>query len=178
MANSPGSFIELDTKAIAEDGTFSGYASVFGVKDRGRDVVMPGAFKKSLAAYPASKVKMLLQHDTREPVGVWLNFEEDAKGLKATGRLILDTVKGRETYALMKAGAYDSLSIGYRTVRDELDRKAGTRLLHEVELREVSIVTFAMNEAATISAVKQQATSFSELVAAINDTTRKLKGIK
>ncbi|MDI5926456.1 HK97 family phage prohead protease [Rhizobium leguminosarum] len=178
MANSPGTFVELDTKAIAEDGTFTGYASVFGVKDRGRDVVMPGAFKKSLATYPASKVKMLLQHDTREPVGVWLKFEEDAKGLKATGKLILETVKGRETYELMKAGAYDSLSIGYRTVRDELDRKQGARLLHEVELREVSIVTFAMNEAATISAVKQQATSFSELVAAINDTTRKIKESK
>jgi len=178
LANSPGTYVEFDTKAISEDGTFTGYASVFGVKDRGRDIVMPGAFTKSLTTYPAGRVKMLLQHDVREPVGIWLKFEEDGKGLKATGRLILETTKGRETYELMKAGAYDSLSIGYRTVRDEMDRKQGARLLHELELREVSIVTFAMNEAATISAVKTTGTDLSDLVAAINSTTRTIKDYK
>lgn len=175
MTNASGPPLEIDIKSVAEDGTFTGYASVFNVKDRGRDILLPGAFRKSLQTYPASKVKMLLQHDTSEPVGIWLKFEEDAKGLKATGRLILETVKGRETYELMKAGAYDSLSIGYRTIRDEMDRKQGARLLHEVELREVSIVTFPMNEAATVSTVKAEPVDFRDLVAAINRTAQSIR---
>lgn len=166
MQPNHGAAIELDIKAVGDDGHFVGYASVFNVKDRGGDIVMPGAFRKSLQTYPPGKVKLLWQHDTSEPVGIWSKFDEDARGLRAEGRLILDTAKGRETHALMKAGAVDGLSIGFRTVRDEVDRKAGARRLHELELREVSIVTFPMNEDATVTSIKS--TSFSELVAAIN----------
>ncbi|MBU4529717.1 MAG: HK97 family phage prohead protease [Hoeflea sp.] len=172
-----GAAIELDIKAIAEDGTFSGYASVFGVKDRGGDIVMPGAFKSSLQKYPARKVKMLWQHDTTEPIGVWTKFEEDAFGLRAEGRILLDTVKGREVYAFMKAEAVDGISIGFRTIRDEMDRKQGARLLHEIELREASIVTFPMNESATVTSVKNSGTDFAALVAAINKTNQTIKGI-
>jgi uncharacterized protein len=99
-----GNCLELDIKAVAEDGTFSGYASLFGVKDLGGDVVQPGAFTKSLKSKPAAKVKMLRGHDTSEPIGVWTSLAEDSRGLKATGQLILTTVKGRETYELLKAG--------------------------------------------------------------------------
>lgn len=177
MSNQHLQPLEIDVKSIAEDGTFTGYASVFGVKDRGRDIVMPGAFTKSLQTYPADRVKLLYQHEPNEPVGVWSKFEEDAKGLKATGRLILETTKGREIYALMKAGAIDGLSIGYRTIRDEMDRKQGARLLHEVELREVSLVTFPMNEAATVTSVKAETMSFRDLIAAINSTTKNIRSL-
>ncbi|WP_156446391.1 MULTISPECIES: HK97 family phage prohead protease [Hyphomicrobiales] len=164
-----GSAIELDLKAIGDDGFFVGYASVFGVKDRGGDIVQPGAFTASLKKYPPARVKMLYQHDTSEPVGTWSSFTEDARGLKAEGRFILDTVKGREVYALVKAGAIDGLSIGFRTIRDEMDRKSGARLLHELELWEVSIVTFPMNEDATVTGVKSSPDkSFRALVEAIN----------
>ena len=162
-----GSFLELDLKAIGDDGVFTGYASTFGNPDRGADVMVKGAFTKSLTKRPAGKVKMLLQHDTREPVGVWTSLEEDERGLKATGKLILDTIKGRETYSLLKAGALDGLSIGYRTVKDRMDRAKGLRFLEEVDLSEISIVTFQMNEAATVSRVKS-ASDFASLVAAIN----------
>jgi HK97 family phage prohead protease len=168
MQHKHGSPIELDIKAIGDDGLFVGYASVFNVKDRGGDIVMPGAFVKSLQTYPASKVKMLYQHDTSEPIGVWVKFEEDGRGLKAEGKLILETARGREVHALMKAGAVDGLSIGFRTIRDAVDRQKGARLLHELELREVSIVTFPMNEDATVSSVKSTNASVNELVAAIN----------
>lgn len=178
MTNKHLSPLELDVKAVADDGTFTGYASVFGVKDQGRDIVMKGAFTKSLKSYPARKVKLLYQHDPSDPIGVWTSFEEDDRGLKATGRIILETARGREVHALMKAGAVDGLSIGFRTVRDEMDRKQGARLLHEVELREVSIVTFPMNEDATVTAVKHEPGSFAALVAAINSTTRNIRGIK
>src|SRR5258708_6591182 len=162
----PGGLQELDLKAIADDGTFTGYASLFGVTDLGGDVVQPGAFTKSLKSKPAAKVKMLRGHDTSEPIGVWTSLVEDSRGLKATGQLILTTVKGRETYELLKAGALDGLSIGYRTKKETYDRKNNSRKLSELELFEVSVVVFPMLPSATISRVKQ--TDFSRLVAAIN----------
>jgi uncharacterized protein len=167
-----GGCLELDIKAITEDGTFTGYASLFGVTDLGGDSVQPGAFTKSLKAKPASKVKMLRGHDTSEPIGVWTSIVEDARGLKATGQLILDTVKGRETYALLKAGALDGLSIGYRTKKETFDRTKNVRMLNELELHEISIVTFPMLPTATISRVKSS--DFSRLVAAINRATAAL----
>jgi HK97 family phage prohead protease len=167
-----GNCLELDIKAVAEDGTFSGYASLFGVKDLGGDVVQPGAFTKSLKSKPAAKVKMLRGHDTSEPIGVWTSLAEDSRGLKATGQLILTTVKGRETYELLKAGALDGLSIGFRTKKETFDRKNNVRKLNELELHEISIVTFPMLPSATISRVKS--TDFSKLVAAINRATAAL----
>ncbi len=149
-----GHHLDFDLKALTDEGSFSGYASVFNVEDLGRDVVKPGAFAKSLTRRPAAKVKMLRGHDTSEPIGVWTELAEDRKGLKVTGKIITDTAKGRETHALLKAGALDSLSIGYRTLKDSYDRKKGVRFLEELDLYEVSIVTFAMNEGATVSAVK------------------------
>ena len=166
-----GGFFELDIKAVAADGTFTGHASLFGVEDLGRDIVQAGAFTKSLTSRPANKIKMLRGHDTSEPIGVWTSITEDAIGLKVAGRLILDTVKGAETYALMKAGALDGLSIGYRTKRESMDRKNNTRLLQELELHEISIVTFPMLPTATIANVKSD---FSRLVAAINRVTATL----
>lgn len=164
-----GAVFELDTKAIGEDGTFHGYASVFGEVDLGRDIVQTGAFTKSLKTRPASRVKMLRDHDQREPIGIFIDIVEDAKGLKVTGKLILDTVKGRETHALMKAGALDSLSIGYRTKASRLDKAKGLRLLDEVELHEISVVTFAMLPTATISSVKSEnTTDLRAIAAAIN----------
>lgn len=167
-----GGCFEFDVKAISEDGTFSGYASLFGVTDLGGDSVQPGAFTKSLKIKPAAKIKMLRGHDTTEPIGVWTHIEEDARGLKATGRLILDTVKGRETYALLKAGALDGLSIGYRTKKETFDRKNNVRMLNELDLFEISVVTFPMLTTATISRVKS--TDFSRLVNAINCATQAL----
>jgi uncharacterized protein len=161
-----GNFFEFDVKSIAEDGTFTGYASLFGVEDLGRDVVQAGAFTKSLKSKPASKVKMLRGHDTSEPIGVWDSIVEDPHGLKVAGRLILGTVKGRETYELMKAGALDGLSIGYRTKNETFDRTKKVRMLNELDLHEISIVTFPMLATATVSRVKS--TDFSRLVAALN----------
>lgn len=170
-----GDTIDLDIKSVTPDGFFTGYASVFSVTDRGGDVVMPGSFTKSLQKYPAGKVKLLWQHDTSEPVGVWTSLTEDSHGLKAEGQLLLETARGREAHALMKAGALDGLSIGFKTIRDEIDRKSGVRRLHEVELREVSLVTFPMNEDATITGVKSTNNSFRALVEAINSARASFK---
>jgi hypothetical protein len=145
---------ELDVKSITDEGQFSGYAAVFNNEDLGRDIILPGAFAKSLQRRPAAKVKMLRGHDSSEPVGIWLDLAEDQKGLKAKGRLILETQKGRETHALMKAAALDGMSIGYRTLKDRFDRAKGVRYLEELDVPEISIVTFPMNPRATVATIK------------------------
>jgi HK97 family phage prohead protease len=131
----------------------SGYASLFGKRDQGGDVVLKGAYAASLKALAAGgrRVKMLWQHDPAQPIGVWEEVREDATGLWVKGRILADVARGREAAALLAAGAIDGLSIGYRTLRAERDGK-GQRLLAEVELWEVSLVTFPMLPDARVAA--------------------------
>ena len=138
---------------LGEGAVIAGYASVFGVRDRGGDVVMPGAYAASLARMAASggRVRMLWQHDQGQPIGVWDEVVEDAQGLRVKGRLLTEVEKGREAAALMAAGAVDGLSIGYRTIRAEKLPEGGRKLI-ELELWEVSLVTFPMLPVARASA--------------------------
>lgn len=131
----------------------SGYASLFGLRDQGGDVVQKGAYAASLKRLSAAGrgVKMLWQHDPAQPIGIWDEVREDATGLWVKGRILTEVDKGREAAALLAAGAIDGLSIGYRTVRAERDGK-GQRLLSELELWEVSLVTFPMLPEARVSA--------------------------
>ncbi|PWL19264.1 HK97 family phage prohead protease [Falsochrobactrum shanghaiense] len=165
--------VELDVKSVQEDGTFSGYAAVFDTKDQGGDIIRKGAFAASLARLPANKVKMLWQHDRDELIGIWTKFEEDDYGLKADGRLLLETTRAREAHALMKAGALDGMSIGFNTIRATRDQSNSARVLEEVLLKEVSLVTFPMHKDAIISNVK----SDNETIAAIRAATQAIKEI-
>jgi len=140
--------------AVEADGTFTGYASLFGKADLGRDVVMPGAFAASLRKRGPAGVKMLFQHDPNQPIGVWLAIREDAEGLYVKGKLTTEVERAREVLSLMRAGALDGLSIGYRTVRGRTDAKTGIRSLIEVDLWEISVVTFPLLPDARVSAVK------------------------
>lgn len=125
-----------------------GYASRFGVVDSGGDIIMPGAFAASLQTRKPGDIRMLFQHDPKEPIGVWTHIYEDAIGLKVEGYLIGTTQRGAELDALIKANALDGLSIGFRTVKATRDRGTKLRRLWRVDLWEVSIVTFPMmNEA-------------------------------
>jgi HK97 family phage prohead protease len=142
--------------ALSPDGAIEGYASLFGEVDQARDMVMPGAFTQTLKQRGLRKIPMLFQHDPSEPVGVWLELVEDFRGLKARGRLIPDVSRARELLSLLKAGAIDGLSIGYRTVRGRIDPKTRVRRLYQVDLWEISIVTFPLLNGARVSAVKQQ----------------------
>lgn len=143
-------FQAIDLKEATKDGVIEGYASVFGIEDTGGDVVMPGAFASSLSGRAGRGVKMLWQHDPYQPIGVWDEVKEDDKGLWVKGRLISEVEKGREAAALLTAGAIEGLSIGYRTKRAE-DGEGSQRKLLEVELWEVSLVTFAMLPEATVT---------------------------
>jgi uncharacterized protein len=139
---------------VDETGLFEGYASLFGVADLSRDVVEPGAFRQSLARRGASGVKLLWQHDPATPIGRWLSLVEDEKGLRVRGRLTLSVARARELHALMRDGAVDGLSIGFRTERSRADPGSGRRHLLKVDLWEVSLVTFPMLPQARVSAVK------------------------
>jgi uncharacterized protein len=141
--------------SLSSDGNVEGYASLFGEVDQARDMVMPGAFTKTLAQRGLRKIPMLFQHDPAEPVGIWLDLHEDFRGLWARGRLIPDVARGRELLALVQQGAIDGLSIGYRTVRGQIDPKTRIRKLYQVDLWEISIVTFPLLAGARVRAVKQ-----------------------
>ncbi len=141
--------------SLSSDGTVEGYASLFGELDQARDMVMPGAFTQTLQTRGLRKIPMLFQHDPSEPVGIWLELREDIRGLCARGRLIPEVARGRELMALVQQGAIDGLSIGYRTVRGRIDPKTRIRRLYQVDLWEISIVTFPLLAGARVRAVKQ-----------------------
>lgn len=153
-------------------GTFEGYASVFGVMDRVGDIVLPGAFKTTLAEWKRRKklVPMLWQHDPDQPIGVWSEIAEDEKGLKVRGDMALDVPRAAQVRALMLKGAIGGLSIGFRSLDDDIDRTTGARRLKKIELWEISPVTFPALPEAQITGVK----NFDprELEAALRDEAR------
>jgi uncharacterized protein len=140
----------LEIKSFDEKGLFSGFASVYNNVDRGGDVVSPGAFQKTLQSR-GGEVPILFSHDTHRPVGIG-KVEDSAKGLIIHGRLTMAVPDAQATYALMKDGVLRGLSIGYSSVRDEVQN--GVRYLREIKLFEVSLCVFPMNEAATVTTVK------------------------
>ena len=132
---------------------FEGYASLFGVPDGVGDVVAKGAFAASLRKRPADKVRMLYQHFTHEPIGVWEEIREDWRGLYVRGRLIPEVTRAREVMALIREGALNGLSIGFRTIRASRDGASKSRTLAEIELWEISIVTFPLLKESQVTAI-------------------------
>lgn len=170
-------FVELGEQiGLKEENRIVGYASLFGKKDQGGDIVQPGAYAGTLKRLKAAgrSVKMLWHHDPMQPIGVWDQIFEDKNGLYVSGR-VLDTVRtGAEAIALLGAGAIDGLSIGYRTVKAE-KTSSGGRLLTEIDLWEVSLVTFPMLPEARVQAPSEEegddalARALSEVFASASD---------
>ena len=159
----------LELRSIDEtSGTFTGIASVFGELDSYNDVVAPGAFSATLKARKASGVKMLWQHWTSEPIGVWTTIQEDKKGLLVEGKLVLETQRGGEAHALLKAGALDGLSIGFMSKKSEMDEETYIRTLKEIDLWEISLVTFPALSSAQVTDVKASV-PFQDLPLAARD---------
>lgn len=148
--------VGFEIKAVNADGTVEGYGSVFGVKDSYADVIQKGAFDKSIKEHKSVKSMpaMLWQHDAGQPIGIWTDMVEDSNGLKLSGKLAMETVKGKEAHALLKMGAINGLSIGFMTKQSNYDEKSEIRTLTEVELWEVSLVTFPANTKARVTQVK------------------------
>ena len=172
-------FHRPDAGILVTDGVVvEGYASLFGKRDQGGDTVQAGAYGASLKALAAQgrRVKMLWQHDPGQPIGVWEEVREDAKGLYVKGRILTEVGRGREAAALLAAGAIDGLSIGYRTLRAERDAK-GQRMLAEVELWEVSLVTFPMLPEARVSA-KADGTDWQDMAAIFDEARDVIAGLR
>lgn len=148
------------------DGIVTGYASVFGVPDLGRDTVLPGAFAQSLARRGPGGVRMLWQHDPAEPIGRWLSLAEDSRGLRVTGQLNREVQRARELTALLREGALDGLSIGFRVVEARPER--GGRNLLALDLWEISLVTFPLQPGARVL-------SRSGLVERLRTQTRRMR---
>jgi HK97 family phage prohead protease len=146
----------LEVKDLSEDGTFEGYGSIFGNVDSYGEKVVPGAFVESLARHKreGTAVLMLWQHNPDEPIGVWEDLAEDAKGLWGKGRLLTEVQRAKEVHVLMKNKAVRGLSIGYREL--DADQEQGVRILKKLDLWEISPVSFPANRRARIEAVKSE----------------------
>ncbi len=172
-------FCESEKELSVVNGTrIEGYASLFERIDNGGDVVSKGAYARCLSELIRSgrSVKMLWQHDPREPIGVWDEVIEDDIGLYVRGRLLAELSRAREAAVLIEAGAIDGLSIGYRTRRSARD-KSGRRCLSELELWEVSLVTFPMLADARVDAKRQHADTLHDLAVAIEDARQLIAAV-
>ena len=164
--------LSLPLEDVALDGTFSGYASLFGLVDLGKDRVEKGAFEKSLKQRGLSGIRMLFQHDPAEPIGVWDAVREDKKGLFVKGRIVTSSARGRDVLGLMREGAIDGLSIGFRTQRSKTDRKNGIRTILEADLWEISVVTFPMLPQARVDQVKSKFLETSNALPSVREFER------
>lgn len=146
----------FEVKAIQEDGTFTGYGSVFGVVDSYGEIVAPGAFLDSLAVHKTKGTMpaLLWQHRSSEPLGVFTSMEEDSIGLKVSGQIALKTQRGAEAYELLKMKAISGLSIGFIPRDESRDKATGITTLKRVDLWETSLVTFPANDAARVQGIK------------------------
>ena len=152
--------LPLEIKLLGDTGEIEGYGSIFGVVDSVNDIVAKGAFEMSLREHKAAGTspKMLWQHDPGKPCGIWTDFSEDSKGLHLKGKLLKETTLGKEAHEFAKAGAVTGLSIGFRTKRYEYQTDSDIRVLTEVDLWEVSLVTFPALKVAGLTAVKSALT--------------------
>jgi len=157
-----------DYGAIYNDGfsgRFSGYASLFDKPDQSGDIVKRGAFEKILSQKPLHHIPMLAHHDPERPIGRWEVMKEDAKGLFVIGVLNQEVKLARELLSLMVQGVMTGLSIGYRNIastparnrRAHPSQKVNSqyRYLKQLDLWEVSLVTFPMLEEARIHSIEK-----------------------
>ena len=143
---------------LSRKGLFRGYASIFNSPDLAQDVIMPGAFARSLHRRGTKRVRMLYQHEAAQPIGVWHALREDGQGLLVEGRLLLEVERAHDVWKLMAVGAIDGLSIGFRTIRSSVARRKEVRIVHEIDLVEISIVTFPMHPQARVAGLTATST--------------------
>lgn len=149
---------KFEIKQIDEDGTIEGYGAIFGNRDSYSDIIEKGSFINTLVEKPTDKIKMLWQHRASEPIGFWTEIKEDEKGLYCKGKLLLKLTQAKEVYEMLKAGLIDGLSIGYNTVKSKIEEgedECIIRRITEVDLWEISVVTFPANSSANITSVKE-----------------------
>lgn len=170
--------LPADELRFADDGegTFTGYASLFGQADSFGDTIERGAFRKALKERRGA-IPMFWNHNQNEPIGVWDELAEDERGLKVKGRLVTETVRGREAFELMKAKAVTGLSIGFRA-RSSKRGPNGARVLTDIDLVEVSVVSLPSASKARVTSVRNagQPTRAAAFIKAVRRAATSLKG--
>jgi HK97 family phage prohead protease len=168
--------VKFEIKSIEEDGTIKGLGSVFDDNpDEYGDIVVKGAFKKSIrkGGRNGTGFPMLWQHNSDEPIGKWVSLKETNEGLELIGKITRGVQKAEEAYLLMKDEVVQALSIGYDTRNGavEFDHEKGIRYLKEVNLWEISAVTFPAKTTAVVTDVKniKNAKNERELERALRD---------
>ena len=164
----------LEIKTLSKR-QFEGHGSIFGNVDLGGDVVIPGAFKGTLERHKKDGMlpQMYWMHDPSLVPGKWLEMDEDDKGLYVKGELA-ETQLGEEMYTLLNMKAVRGMSIGYVTLERDYD-KEGNRLLKEIDLWEVSLVSLAMNPKAQVTGMKSRLSAKGEYVPVLNEVKRHLE---
>ncbi len=147
-------YTQLDLKKLTDEGQFEGYGAVFNNVDMTGDVILPGAFRNCLLEKPLNAIKLLWQHDHQQPIGKWEEIREDDHGLFVRGQILTTIQRGVEVMAMLKAGIVDGMSIGFRTIKSIWEEGTDYRQLAEVDLWEVSVVTFPANMRARVDTVK------------------------
>lgn len=149
---------QFEVKSVDDEtGMFKGRASVFGVLDSFMDKVKRGAFKETIKEKGAEGIRMLWHHQRNLPIGVWTSIKETTRALEVEGTLATGIQLGKEAHELLKMGAIDGLSIGFRTRKSQIDEVSGVRTLLDIDLKEISLVTFPALEPARITSVKEVA---------------------
>jgi uncharacterized protein len=172
----PNLTVPLEIKSL-HDREFEGHGSIFGNVDLGGDIVVKGAFNRSLKQHKQSGglPSMFWMHDPTRVAGKWLDMSEDDNGLRVKG-VLADTPLGNEIHTLLKMDAVRGLSIGYRTLDQDFD-KAGNRLIKEAELWEVSVVSLPMNPLAQVAHVKSRLSAYGEYVPTAKEFERVLRDV-
>lgn len=179
MRENKAAILKLDIKQITDEGIIEGYGAVFGNVDFTGDVLLKGAFLDTLGKMSEENrtIPMLWQHQGDAVIGVWEVLKEDDKGLWVRGKVFLETQGGKEAFIMLKGGAVTGLSIGYVTRSADYSEDMEIRYLRQVDLEEISVVTFPANDMARIEAVKsiKQRIAEGELPATISDFEKFLR---
>ena len=146
------------------DGEFTGYASVFEGKDSYNDTISRGAFVDTIENR-RRPVRMFYGHSPGRVIGKWLEMCEDDHGLFVKGEFTPGNDDAKNVHALMKHGAIDGLSIGFRIPKDGAEEiEDGGRRINKIDLVEISVVSLPADESAIIQTVK----SISDEIKTIN----------
>jgi HK97 family phage prohead protease len=171
--------LDVECRLAPDDaGTFTGYAARFGEVNAHGEIVMPGAFARTIRDHQTrgANPPMLWSHDQSQPIGVWDDLREDATGLAVRGRIVMETAKGREAHALMKAGAITGLSIGFRNAKATRNAQ-GVRTISDLDLGEISLVTLPSASNARVTSVRNRS-GLAGFTEAVKAATQTLKGGK
>jgi HK97 family phage prohead protease len=160
-------------KSVGDEGSFTGICASYNTVDHGGDLILPSAFQRTLAA--GKNFPLLYQHQSDNPIGT-AKVTDSPQGLQVEGRLLLDLDDAKKAHVLLRAGVLKGLSIGYDTLQSKMD--GDVRVLTEIRLWEISVVTFPMNENATISSVKSLSLSDDEVQHHLQAIRRHQKGMR